>query len=590
MAKFRPGVSGNPRGSRPLKVESTHYDGWASAYTGFNQASRDKRLSHSYQGACLTYQEIAKLWEKDDITAKAIEAPTDEVFREGYEIEINDEGSYDDLAGEIEEKLEELCVDEALETAWQYMRAYGGSAILLGTKDNAPLDEPLDTSKPWALDYLNVFEAAEIFPVSNYESPGAGKYGEPEYFQLNNFANAGAMFVGKTGNVRLPTPNSTPIIHESRLIVFQGIKSSRYLPSSNQISQYWGSSVVERFIDQARDLDIGYSSAGIIATDISQPVITIQGLRDMVAKHEEKFKARMLALELGRSTARAILLDEKEKFERQTTNVAGIPEILDRLSIRTAAAIGIPLCVLLGYSPSSLGQPGEIELRLWHNTIRALQRRKFGPSIKRIAKMIMRTIRQRKLPKKWGVEWNELEHLNAMQMAEAKLNQSRVDAMDTKSGIIHPDEIRNSRYRNGYSFKTQIDTKKKAPGFMAPLPAGVVPGSTPGVGGAKPAGPNAHSVTSYARRNPAAPATVASPKAGGDVTPSNRDTMSELDYQRSMLERAHELGAEPGTIKFLEDLIALEESLESARENETWPDDETVTDEVVTVDESTDEK
>lgn len=595
--QFAPGTSGNVRGrpredgaaADPVDHPLPRADGWASAYTGIGTAARDKRLSHEYGGACLPYFQVAQLWEKNDVVAKAIEAPAAEVFREGYGIEINDEGSYDDLAGEIEERLEELGADDALEQAWQIKRAYGGSAILLGTKDSRRLDQPLDLERSWKLESLNVFEPIELVPVKNYDDPMRPKYGEPEFFELQNSASVGSMFVGKKEKRERPAASS--IIHESRLIVFQGIKSSRYLPSYNQTSQFWGTSVVDRFIEQLRDMDVGFASAGLMATDISQPVITIESLMQKVSKDEQAFRDRMAALELGRSTARAVILDSKEKFERQTTNVSGVPDILDRLSIRTAAAIGIPLSVLLGYSPAALGQPGEAEMKLWYNIIRALQRREFSPILKRIAKMVMRSIRQRKIPKKWGIEWNELEHLNEMQRAEAELNRARADSMNIKSGMIDPNEARNSRWRNGFSFKTQIDNSKKAPGFAAPIPAGVLPGSTPGSNGAggkpgapggKPAGPNAHSVTSYARRNPTGPALGANAKEGGDAAPGNRDSVAtprrdaiatfaqvagqtELEYCRARLAEAVARGDEPWIVAVLGDLVKAEEmSLETA--------------------------
>ncbi len=233
-------------------------------------------------------------------------------------------------------------------------------------------------------------------------------------------------------------------------------------------------------------------------------------------------------------------------------------------------------------------------MKIWLNTVRALQRRKFSPIIRRLAKMIMRSIRQRKLPKKWGIEWYELEHLNAMQQAEAELNQARTDSMNIKSGAIDPNEIRNSRWRTGFSFKTQIDASKKAPGFVVPLPAGVLPGSTPGSNGsggkpgAKPgaAALGGHTVGGYARRNPTGPALGANAKQGGDVAPTNRDAVqdaafharrdavatfaqlagvTELEYCRAQHAKALEIGADAGVVQLLAALIEYEEtSLELA--------------------------
>ena len=517
----------------PPDLANYHADGWASAITGIGTAARDKRLSHRFEVASqMSYQEVARLWEQDDIAAKAIEELPAACFGEGYEITIGDEGSYEDLKEEIEDRLLELEVDNAIENAMQYERAYGGGAILLGTADHRSLAEPLENDSTSSLDWLNVLEPMEIVPESTYEDPGAAKYGKPEFYRINTNGSSGIGTMHTASKKKTVknglAPHSNVIIHESRLITFGGIRVSQYLKSSNTISPFWGASMVHRFIEALRDFGVSYAGAGLLATDVSQPVVSIDGLKEMVGKDESRLRARMAALELGRSSARMILLDSKsEKFERQTTNLAGVPDLLDRLSLRLSAAIGMPLSVLLGYSPATLGTPGEGELQQWHGKIRSTQRRRLSPIMRRLIKMIIRGLRQRKIPKKFDIEWNELQRMSELQRAEARLNQARTDSMNIKAGMIDPDEARTSRFKGKYSFETQIKEHKKAPGFVVPLPAGVLPGSTPGgaaggAGGAKPAGPNAHSVGGYARRNPTAPALGANAAEGGDKAPENK--------------------------------------------------------------------
>ncbi len=516
------GTSGNPSGKSKENYESRPGtgDGWASALTGLGTTARDKRLSHSFSACALTYQEIANLWEKDDIVSKAIEGVAGECFREGYEITIGDEGSYEDLKEEIEESLIELDADTAIELAYSYKRAYGGAAILLGAHDGRPLNAPLEVERVRSLEWLKVFEPIEIVPAKYYNNPGEAKYGEPEFFQLNNYGDAGTTFIGSSGKAKVPKANAMTLIHESRLAVFQGIKTSNYIKTRNQISPFWGANVVDRFIDSLRDFGIAYQGAGLIATDVSQPIIAIQGLREMVAKGESRLRDRMAALELSRSTARAILLDaDKERFERQTTQLSGIPELLDRLSLRLSAAIDMPLSILLGYNPATMGKPGDSEMTQWYNKIRAIQRRQLSPILRLLTKMIMRSLRQRKIPKKWGIRWNELERMTDGQRAEARLTQARTDSLYVKAGVLSCDEVRRSRFLGEYSFETQIEEKEEAPGFMAPLPAGVMPGSAPAGGSLKPSGPNAHSVGGYSRRNPTQPALGKNPEQGGDAPP-----------------------------------------------------------------------
>lgn len=519
-------------------------DTWSSALTGLGTSTYDKRLLHSFSGACLSYQEIARLWEKNGIACKAIEAESAEAFREGYELTMGSDGSHEELKEQIEEKLKDIGADDAIELAWQYKRAYGAGIILLGTKDSDRLDQNLDPRKVRSLEYLTVFEPMELTPED--PSGSLSDIGAPQYYRIN--ASTSTLYAGANTSerVRERRPRVDSRIHASRLIVFQGVKTSRYLQSTNPLSQYYGTSVVDRFIDALRDTQLGFQGAGLLTVDVSQPVIKMQNLHQMVGKDEAKFKARMQALELSRSIARAILLDaDKEAFERQTTQLGGIPELLDRLTINLAAHIDIPLSILYGYSPSSLGAPGDAELKLWYNKIRAIQRRKLAPIIERFSRMIMRTLRERKLPSKIGVNWFELERLNEKDRAEAHLNQARGDEIYLKYGVVAPDEMRKTRFTGTYSYETQINTKKPAPGYVAMLPKGVAGegGTAPGGGAA--GAPGAHVVTSYARRDPV-----------------KRDGLSDLEYARAKLEQARAAGASPEVIAAHEYVVAYEEEAE----------------------------
>lgn len=537
-------------------------DGWASVLTGIGDPSRDKRLSHHHHSPhALSYEQAGMLWETDDMAAAAIEAPGKEIFREGYEITIGDEGSYDDLKETTEEKLLELGVDEAVELALAYERAYGGGAILLGADDGRPLDQPLDPASVGSIDWINVLEPIEITPASYYEDSNAAKYGKAEYYQLNQTG-----FVGPVLGLSTPPPmRGSVYIHESRLEVFGGIRVSKRLRSMNAMSQFWGTPELLRFSDALRDFNISWSSAGIISTDVSQPVISMNNLMQLVANHPEKLRARIQAMEIMRSTARALVIDSKlEKFERVTTNLAGLPDLLDRICLRLAAAVRMPLSVLMGYVPGGLGQPGETELTQWYNQIRSLQRRKVGPVIRRIAKMVMRTLRQRKLPKKWGVRWNELVRQTDDQRATSRLTQARADSMYVKMGSVTPDEIRRTRFVGEYSFETQVQEKKKAPGFLAPLPPGVMPGST--IAGAS--GPNGHNVGGYTRRNPTQSGLGANATEGGDnaTEAGTRDAMdytavNEVADKKAALARAQGPSRRTNTttIALLEQLVAIAE-------------------------------
>jgi phage-related protein (TIGR01555 family) len=496
---FAKGTSGNPGGKR----KEIRADGWYSALTGIGTSTHDKRESHNFMAKCLTYQEAVELWRGDDLAKRAIESVPDGCFRQGYEITIADEGNFEELKEDIEEQLSKLKVDAAIKKAMCYERAYGGAAILLGTNDARSLDKELDITRVTKIEWLNVLEPCEVYPVSYYDDPMAPKYGEPEYYQLATFPQTSSMVPASKKKKAPNQLNPLQLIHESRLVVFEGTRVSRYQSRPGLSGLNWGDSILTYLADVLRDFNIAWHSAGIIVTDFSQAVFSIENLMSLVARDPDKLQARIQAIELSRSTARAVLVDTKEKFERQSTSVAGLPDLLDRLSTRLAAAIDMPLSLLMGQSPTNLGADSDSDVRFYYDRIQSYQRDKVGPILKMFAQMIMQGLRKRKLPKKWGIRFHPLWQLTDQQKAEARLAQARVDEIYINMGVLHPQETRQTRFGGEYSYETQIDESKEAPGFVSLPPKGVgeeaaaaAEGSSEGVGA------TAHGVESYTRRNP----------------------------------------------------------------------------------------
>lgn len=531
FGRFKKGVSGNPTGVSKA-IASTKTDGWQSALTGIGNSSFDKRLSHSFANSkSFTYQQLIELWRGDDLAARAIEGPPADAFRQGYEIVMGEESSNEKFQKDLEDKLEELKLDTIVERMFAMDRALGGAVLLIGADDGRDLKEPLRMERVKGVEWLTLLEPMEIRPSRYYEDPKNAKYGEPEYYELSTYQEPGDGMVPLEGRA---VPSKHHLIHETRLIVLKGIQVSRYQVSNRDVARFWGDSVLTRIFDILRDFNLAFQSAGIIVTDFAQAVYHIENLMQLVIKSPEKVQERLRAIELGRSTARAVVLDTNEKFDRQSTNIGGLPDLLEQLSLRLAAAVDMPLSLLMGQAPKGLGADSEGDLRLYYDKIRSFQKRKVAPILKPIITMIMKSMRERGVPKKWDIKFNPLWQLTDAEIAEARLTQARTDSMYVKAGALFPDEIRNSRWKGGYSYETQIDESKKAPGFLSPLPPGVMPGSTPNVGGGSaPAaqGPNAHSVGGYARRNPTAKGIANTPE-GGDATPSLDGLMSAYVEKR----------------------------------------------------------
>jgi phage-related protein (TIGR01555 family) len=430
-------------------------DGWRSALTGIGDLQRDKRLSTDHAAEIVTTARAADLWRGNPLAARVIETWPNEMTREGWDVVVDRDArdANEGLAGDVEAKLEELGVVDALWRGLAYERAYGGAAILLGAQDmSGSLENPLG-DRVTSLDWLTVFEPEEITPRWFYADPRAPKFGEPSHYEINPLLSG-------PPKDRAATPPERIIVHESRLLIFPGILVSRRIPFYTPT--LWGDSVMTRVWDVLRDHGMGFNAAAVLMQDFSQAVFKIQNLAGAMAEdRDDEIKIRAQAVELSRSVARAIIIDAEEEFERKQTPVTGLPELLDRFSILLAAAADMPLTLLMGVSPGGLNATGESDIRFFYDRVRAQQERKLKPHLERLVKIIFGVLGVEE-PEQWSVKFRPLWQHSVKEMAEARKLQSETDKTYVEMMAVSPADIARSRFGgDGYSFDTDVDMEER---------------------------------------------------------------------------------------------------------------------------------
>jgi phage-related protein (TIGR01555 family) len=479
-------------------------DGWGSLLTGLG-TTRDKRTSATFDGCRVSDAEARELWRGDDLAARAIEAYPAEMMRAGYEVTIqvddNDEGGADrarETAEALHTALEELGVDEAVHTALEYERAFGGAGILpVGNDQQAALDTPLDLKKLVDVRQLTVFEPRELVATQFYADPTKPKFGRPSHYRLQPIAVHGAF-----------QPSSV-IVHESRLVIFPGIQVSR-----GARAQYpgWGDNVLSRIHEVLRDFNMGFGSASALLHDFAQAVYSIKGLHDAVASDEDDvIKRRMEIMDIGRSILRAIMLDAggggeaAESFHRESTSVTGIPELLDRLIYRLAAALELPVTLLMGMSPAGMNATGESDIVFFQKRVAQKQHRMLRPRLEQLIKIVFASKSgptKGVEPAKWALEFNPLSQPTQKETAELRKLIADTDAVNINAGIYSPEDAARSHY-GGDKFNPEIkvdfealETMRAAEEERALAMAEAAstvpqPGAPPAPGGEKPAVPPA---------------------------------------------------------------------------------------------------
>jgi phage-related protein (TIGR01555 family) len=432
-------------------------DEWRNLLTGQGIAGRDKRMGAFFLPTILSFDQLADLWQQDDLAARAVETEPKQARRPGYDLDVADEGESDeqadDLAQEAKDRAKELGVDSKIQKAGEYCNAYGGGVMLLGVNDGQKdMIEPLNLNKVQSFDWIRAIEARACIPTYAYGDQSAANYGDPEIYQL-------------TARNLLPTRTgsgfSTAFVHESRLIVFDGIRVSDYRQVQGR--QGWGDSKLSRMWRVLRDFNAAFSSAGVVVTDFSQCVIKIKELWKALSEDEGgAFEDRLTAMELGRSAINAITIDSEDDWQRQTASVTGLPDLLEKFMVRLAAAAGMPLTMLFGTSPAGMNATGESDIRSFYDSVDVYRTEVVEPALRKIYQLIFRTIGNKREPKKWSIKFKPLWQESPKEIASAMLTQAQADNTWVSMGAITPDEVTQSHWGQGeYNPNLTVDHKAR---------------------------------------------------------------------------------------------------------------------------------
>ena len=477
------GPSPNPAG-RPVRTDSAdaammpaiavpRNDGFVSMLTGLG-TTRDKRQSAWFEVSPLTDVELRALYRGNDLAKRAVDTVPNEEYREGFEFKAPDP----ELVERVDEDAKRLRVRARFKKAEKFARAYGGAYIWPIINDgNADLTQPLAVDKITRITRLRVLEPREMVPdTTSIDSDlNSETHGEPLLFE---FRPAGRSSSGQR-------------IHRSRLIVFEGERVSND-PFENQLAPFLGDSVLLPMHEVLRDFGVSWSGAAALLVDFAQGVYTMDSLAEMLAKKQDDLVLKRLqTMDLAKSIFKAIVIDGKDKYERQQTPLTNLPELLDRLASRLAAAARLPVTVLMGQSPKGLGNEGDSDVQFLYDQIASAQ----DDALPLLEIMYTLILKQKdgpakgKPPEQWSVCFRSLWQMTDKETAELRKQHAETDAVYLDRGVLTADEVRGARFGgDAYSNDLQIDVDADAEDDVDPKVAAEMAGDlrTPQAPGAAP--------------------------------------------------------------------------------------------------------
>lgn len=420
------------------KASLNRLDGWANVLTGMG-TNRDK-LSHTRfnYGKGIAANELEALYQSEGIAKRIIDLIPNEMVRMWVTID-------GDIDGYICGKLEELNAKTKLNNLLTWSRLYGGAVMIIGANDGGDLDTPLNEAAIQAVEFLHVFDKTEVSfdAVMLYDNPNDKKYGTPQFYKITPASAA---------------VNSSFLVHESRVLRLDGDE----IPNSIR-SRYdgFGAPVLESIYNEVKHFGSIFAASANIVEDFVQTIMQVENLAELIASgHDDVVLKRLEILDLSRHVGNILLLDKEEQYTKQSSSVAGIPELITRFGLRLAAVTGIPYTLLMGEAPSGLQATGAADIRMFYDMIASKQHDILLPVLERLVRLIILSHDSpfNSEPDSWHIAFNPLWQETLNEQALTRKIIAETDAIYLDRGVVDPSEIAISRFgQNGYSAVTTID-------------------------------------------------------------------------------------------------------------------------------------
>jgi phage-related protein (TIGR01555 family) len=419
-------------------------DGWANVLTGLGICGRDKKQSAAFfLNNIFNRSELDGMYRSDGVLKLVIDIFAQEMIRQGWEVE-------GDAEGKMVLKLEELKAACAMTDLIKWARLYGGSICIMGIADGLPLDQPVDEDTIRDIQWLRVFDRYQAYSrdgtfESDLNSPN---YGFPNVYTVND-NRTGAIFY----------------VHYSRILRMDW---NVLPPRWQNWNQGWGDPIVQTIYEELRNYSTAFSNTATIFQDFVNSVLSIPGLSEKMAsgcRNDQAIMNRLNIMNLAKSTTNMAIIDSEETYEKITTNVSGLEQLLDRFMLALSAVTRIPVSLLFGRSAAGLNATGDNDVRNFYDAVKQEQESKLRQCLEKLIRYIMLSKDGPFLgvePENWSLQFIPLWQNTEEQDALVRKLTAETDCMYIDRGVLDPAEVAVSRFSgNKWSMNTEIDLEAR---------------------------------------------------------------------------------------------------------------------------------
>jgi phage-related protein (TIGR01555 family) len=432
-----------------LTGENVRSDGWMNVLNGLGQRGRDKTTAICFR-ACPIFSmvELDELYRADGLTKRIIDIVPAEMLRQGFEIDGDPEG-------EILGKFEELDVNCKLNDLIKWSRLYGGAICVMGIADGRPLNEPVNVESIKSVNWLRVFDRWQVMINYDFISLDINdeNYGWPLWYQVTD-SRTGALFV----------------VHYSRVLRMDW---GSLPPRVRDWNQGWGDSVMVSIYNEVKNYGAAFANTSAIMQDFVNGILKIPGLSNSLGQScdeaDRELMKRLDFANLSKGVTNMMVLDGEEIYEKLSTNVAGISDLLDRFMLSVSSVTGIPITLLFGRAPAGLNATGDADIRNFYDMVKQYQETKLKPVLEKLIYYMFKAEygpTHGVEPDNWSIQFTPLWQNTEEQEAVMRRTVAETDRIYIETGVLDPNEVAISRFGGDrWSMNTIIDEEAREGGY-----------------------------------------------------------------------------------------------------------------------------
>lgn len=434
---------------REVAAKISRADGWMNVFNGLGVPGRDKTTAICFR-SCIIFDPVTldELYRSDGLTKRVIDIVPSEMLRQGWEIDGDPEGA-------ILGQFEEMDVNCKMNDLIKWSRLYGGAICVMGIADGRPLNEPVNIENIKSVNWLRVYTRWEV--MINYEfitlDLNNENYGSPEWYQVTDI-RTGAVFV----------------VHHSRVLRMDW---GALPPRVRDWNQGWGDSLLVSIYNELKSYGAAFANASAIMQDFVNGILRIPGLSASMASScddaDKTLMKRLNFANLSKGVTNMMVLDKEEEYEKLSTVITGISDLIDRFMLSVSAVTGIPITLLFGRSPAGLNATGDSDVRNFYDMVKQLQETKLKPVLEKLIFYIFKSEYGPTggvEPENWSIQFTPLWQNTEEQEAIMRRTVAETDAIYLDRGVLDPTEVATSRFGGDrWSMNTIIDLEAREGGY-----------------------------------------------------------------------------------------------------------------------------